>query len=76
MSAPLPPLHAFAIVHAPPRRRPATPARPSHGQATLARLWNWLMEPIAHGDQPTARAQLLRRIRHAQRPSQHECAQG
>jgi hypothetical protein len=67
MSAPLPPLHALAIVHPSPRIRPARRVRPAPPFPALARLWAWLMEPIDHG-QPTSRAQLLERVR------RQECA--
>jgi hypothetical protein len=61
MSAPLPPLHALAIVHPSPRIRPARRVRLAPSFPTLARLWAWLMEPLDHGDRPTSRAQLRAR---------------
>jgi hypothetical protein len=72
MSAPLPPLHALTIVHPTSRLRPAQRVRLARPVAPLARLWSWLMEPIAHDDQPSTRAQLLKRMRMRTQESTHQ----
>jgi len=74
MSAPLPPLHALAIVHTSPRIRPAHRVRPASSFPLLARLWTWLMAPIDHGDQPTMRMQLRERERRQEHARLPECA--
>jgi len=74
MSAPLPPLHAMAIVRSAPRIRGAQRRRPARTFPALGRLWRWLMEPIHHGDRLSARAALLAHARQQQQAPRQACA--